>query len=85
MPPELQAVQAAIQALQDLMSVLPDPKDTAVVAKCLQALTGIQQEMMTTRPQGAAQALVSQLQGGGQPDLGALAGAGGGGAPVPQY
>jgi len=79
MPPELQAVQAAIQALHDLMGLLPDPKDTQIVAKCLQALTGIQQEMMTTRPQGAAQALVSQLTGG--------QGGGGGGQPVaqPQY
>jgi len=63
----LDALQEAIQAIHELMTVLPDPKDTAMVAQCLRVLTQIQQEMMTTRPQGAAQALVSQLSGqGGQ-------------------
>lgn len=71
MPEGLDALQQAIQILHDLMATLPDPKDTQIVAKCLQALTGIQQEMMNTRPQSAAQTLVQQLAGG--------AGAGGGG------
>jgi len=67
MPEGLDALQEAIQALHELMTVLPDPKDTNVVAQCLRALTGIQQEMMVNRPQGAAQALMQQLtgQGGG--------------------
>ena len=81
MPPELMAVQAAIQALHDLMTVLDDPKDTQIVSKCLTALTGIQHEMMNTRPANAAQALVSQLQGAGA----GPGGGGGGGAQVPQY
>jgi hypothetical protein len=66
-PPGLEELQEAIQAIHQLMTVLPDPRDTAIVAQCLKALTGIQQEMMQTRPAGAAQALVQQLtgQGGG--------------------
>ena len=65
-PQGLEELQEAIQAIHELMTVLPDPKDTAVVAQCLRALTGIQQDMMQNRPQSAAQALVSQLaQGGG--------------------
>lgn len=74
MPEGLDALQEAIQILHQLMGVLPDAKDTQVVAKCLQALTGIQQEMMNNRPQSAAQTLVQQLAGGG-----AMGGGGGGG------
>lgn len=69
-PQGLEELQEAIQAIHELMTVLPDPKDTAVVAQCLRALTGIQQDMMTNRPAGAAQALVQQLtgaMGGGGP------------------
>jgi hypothetical protein len=59
----LDALQDAIQALHELMTVLPDAKDTQIVSKCLAALAGIQNEMMNTRPQNAAQAVVSQLSG----------------------
>jgi hypothetical protein len=63
MNPELEALQKAIQDIHQLMTVLNDPKDTAVVAQCLKALTGIQHEMMVARPQSARQALVQQLGG----------------------
>jgi type VI protein secretion system component VasF len=81
MSPELQALQAAIEMLHQLMTVMPDPKHTQVVAKCLQALTQVQQELMTQGGGSPQDALMQQLQGGGP--AGALAG--GGGAPPPGY
>lgn len=62
----LAALQDAIQDLHNLMTVLPDPKDTAVVAQCLTALTRIQQDMMQNRGAGNPVAtMLQQLQGGG--------------------
>lgn len=70
---QLAALQQAIQVLHQLMTILDDPKATAVVSKCLTALAGVQQEMMTQAPGGAArQGFVQQLQGqqGGQQSQG---------------
>lgn len=68
MNPELAALQDVIQDLHELMAVLRDPNDTAIVAQCMKALTGIQKDMMVNRPQNARQALVSQLGLGGNPN-----------------
>ena len=57
---ELEALQNAINVLHNLMTELDDPGDTATVAKCLSALTNIQQKMMQENNQ-ARQSIVSQL------------------------
>jgi hypothetical protein len=78
MDPELAALQQAIQMLHALMVHLSDPQAVAVVGKCLQALTGLQQQMMQGAAQGGGggqgqaaaanpmvQALAQRLQGAG--------------------
>jgi hypothetical protein len=68
----LQALQEVIEAMHELMSVLPDPQDTQIVAQCLQNLTRVQAKMMQGQgqaqgPQGQGpdprQALMAQLGG----------------------
>lgn len=63
MPPELAALQRVITDVHQLMAVLKDPKATNVVAQCLKALTGVQQEMMQPPAGGPQQAMMQQLQG----------------------
>lgn len=61
---QLEALQAIIQGLHELMTVMHDPTDTAVVSQCLTALTKVQKDLMVTRPQNTAtQAVLSQLSG----------------------
>jgi hypothetical protein len=73
---ELEALQQVIQDLHELISILSDPKGTAVASQCLTQLTRVQQEMMANQQQqGGAQggapdeaamaALMQQLGGGG--------------------
>jgi hypothetical protein len=50
--PELAALQQSIQMLHQLMVHMSDPQAVAVVGKCLQALTGLQQQMMQGAQQG---------------------------------
>lgn len=64
MNPELAALQHAIQVLHQLMTVIGDPAAVATIGKCLQALTGLQQQMMQGAQQGAQQGPPQQ---GGQP------------------
>jgi hypothetical protein len=63
---ELSALQEVIQDLHQLITILSDPKDTAVASQCLTALTRVQQDMM--QGQASAQAaLGGRLSGrGGQ-------------------
>jgi hypothetical protein len=66
MDPELAALQQAIQILHQLMVHMSDPQAVATVGKCLQALTGLQQQIM----QGQQQQPGVSTQGGppqGQP------------------
>ena len=42
----LQAVQSVIQDLHDLMRIMPDPGHVQIIATCLKAMTGIQQQLM---------------------------------------
>lgn len=78
---ELDALQQVIQDLHELISILSDPKATAVASQCLTQLTRIQQEMMAAQQQapqqGQMDAVMQQLAGG----------IGAGGAPqgVPGY
>lgn len=65
MDPELAALQQAIQILHQLMVHMSDPQAVATVGKCLQALTGLQQQIMQGQQQ---QPGVST--GGGQPQQG---------------
>lgn len=65
MNPELQALQQAIQGLHQLMVVLKDPNDTAIVSQCLTALTKVQKDMMVNRSSDARSAVQTQLGGGG--------------------
>ena len=64
MNPELAALQQGIQMLHALMVHLSDPQAVAVVGKCLQALTGLQQQMMQ-QAQGAQGAQQGGPQQGG--------------------
>src|SRR5262245_24709771 len=68
----LQALQQVIQDLHTLISVLPDPKATAVASQCLAALTKVQTDMMG---QGAG-AGGGPPGGGGGPTAGGRTGAG---------
>jgi hypothetical protein len=51
MDPELAALQQAIQILHQLMVHMSDPQAVATVGKCLQALTGLQQQIMQGQQQ----------------------------------
>jgi hypothetical protein len=92
MDPELQALQQAIQMLHALMVHMSDPQAVAVVGKCLQALTGLQQQIMQGQAQqpgvstGGQQMPQNQAQSpGANPMVQALAQRlSGGGAPA-QY
>lgn len=63
MDPELAALQQAIQILHQLMVHMSDPQAVATVGKCLQALTGLQQQIMQGQQQ---QPGVGTQQGGQQ-------------------
>lgn len=70
MDPELVALQHAIQVLHQLMTTMSDPQAVATVGKCLQALTGLQQQMMQQAQQGAQQGPPQQQGGPPAPDQG---------------
>jgi hypothetical protein len=84
MDPELAALQACIQALHHLMTVMDDPADVAVVSKALNMLTGLQQKLMQAAGPGAAMGGPGGPPGMPNPLIAALAarlGAGGPGGP----
>jgi hypothetical protein len=62
---ELAALQEVIEDLHELITILSDPKDTAVASQCLTALTRIQQDMMQERTSSAQRAIGGRLSGRG--------------------
>ena len=64
---ELAALQEVITDLHELITILSDPKDTAIASQCLHALTKVQADMMNERTSSAQQAIGSRLSrsGGG--------------------
>jgi hypothetical protein len=90
--PELAALQQGIQMLHALMVHMSDPQAVAVIGKCLQALTGLQQQMMQGAQQGGPGGPPGAQGGppqGGPPGMNPLVAALAqhlqqGGAPAPQ-